>query len=58
MGEEQNACNARKGKGDLKMTESERREAEIRSIMKLTKSGEAKKEEKKAPKRQSKGAKK
>ena len=58
MGEEQNARNARKGKGDLKMTESERREAEIRSIMKLTKSGEPKKEEKKAPKRQSKGAKK
>mgnify|MGYP006958165004 CR=1 FL=1 len=37
------------------MTEAERREAELRSIMKLVKSGE-KKEEKKAPKK-TKGAK-
>ncbi len=37
------------------MTDKERREAEIRSIMNMTKSGE-KKEEKKAPKK-TKGAK-
>ena len=40
------------------MTDAERREAEIRSIMKLTQSGEKKEEEKKAPKKQTKGAKK
>lgn len=38
------------------MTETERREAETRSIMKLIKSGEKKQEEKKAPKK-TKGAK-
>lgn len=40
------------------MTEAERREAEIRSIMKLVQTEEPKKEEKKAPKKQTKGAKK
>ena len=44
-----------KQKGRQTMTEAERREAELRSIMKLVKSGE-KKEEKKAPKK-TKGAK-
>ena len=39
------------------MTDAERREAEIRSIMNLTKSGQ-KKEEKKPAKKTSKGAKK
>ena len=40
------------------MTETERREAEYRSIMKLVQGEEPKKEEKKAPKKQAKGAKK
>ena len=40
------------------MTEAERREAEVRSIMKLVQAEEPKKEEKKAPKKQTKGAKK
>ncbi len=40
------------------MTEAERREAEVRSIMKLVQTEEPKKEEKKEPKKQTKGAKK
>ena len=39
------------------MTDAERREVEMRSIMKMAK-GVVKKEEKKAPKKASKGAKK
>ena len=40
------------------MTDAERREAEIRSIMNLTKSGQKKEEEKNPAKKTSKGAKK